>query len=269
MKMTNNIAALLLSTSTAFAGGLSEPIVQPPVTLQTGIDLSGFNGGLTKQVMCSNVPARSGSVTGFSILGVGYFVLNGQAQYATAQNVYELPAGVHPFDEDEVNAFLEGSGLYNFEFVIRPNRDLRVVEETIIGEVVTVDSVNTIVTKPRGVADGSQHERDNLTSMGIAESDGANILRVRSTTEQTVYIRKAGGDTFSIEVGAGDTLVEVPSGGTYIAKFTNSERQITKATGNQPFPDQYGVQTFVETRTPTSTTVQAFERFSDDGEWCK
>lgn len=101
--------------------------------------------------------------------------------------------------------------------------------------------------KARGVADGATHNAPNLTSMGVAKSDGKTIVRVRTTQEGTVVIKKAGGGVvFDGNVGKGDTLVEVPGGGTYIAEVEG--KKITKATGPQEFND---VQTVVDTVTET------------------
>lgn len=97
--------------------------------------------------------------------------------------------------------------------------------------------VTTII--PRNVADGSIHSRDNLTSMGFAVSDGATILRLRSTQEQDVHLRKAGGGTETVSVGIGDTFVAVPGPGTYIATFVGSGRKVTKATGPQDWQDVF------------------------------
>ena len=239
----------------------------PTVTFAEG--LSGFNDARTVNVMCTNVPARSGSVPGFYLENIGYVVEAATADRATTSVVGVMPAGLSSKDEADVRAYLASVGLTNYQLVIRENNRDIIIEEEVIGFVPSIESVDTLVTKTRGVADGSQHERDNLTSTGIAESDGANILRVRSTTDQTVYIRKAGGDTFSIEVGAGDTLVEVPSGGTYVAKFSESERWIVKATGHHSFPDQYGVVTYVETLVPVAETVTRTETYAQPLRWCR
>lgn len=91
--------------------------------------------------------------------------------------------------------------------------------------------------KEREVADGAVFEKDNLTSMGYAASDGATIMRIRSSQAQTVHLRKAGGGTQVFEVGPGDTFVEVPGPGTYIADFKGTGASKTKATGPQTFPD--------------------------------
>ena len=103
-------------------------------------------------------------------------------------------------------------------------------------EEVTEDVPAVTDEVPYGVADGSVHNRDNLTSMGI-NSNGDHVMRVRSATDgNPVTIRRAGGGTvFTGTVGAGDTLINVGQGGTYIAQ--TGSRSITKATGNQPFND--------------------------------
>ncbi|MGB0499362.1 MAG: hypothetical protein ACPGID_13570, partial [Rubricella sp.] len=88
----------------------------------------------------------------------------------------------------------------------------------------------------RGVADGSVHGSDALTSMGIADTDGAHIMRVRLSSPGSVTLERVGtGTVFSGALGAGDTLVAVPSGGTY--RLTTPSRTQVKATGTQPFRD--------------------------------
>lgn len=138
--------------------------------------------------------------------------------------------------------------------------DAPVAEEEIeVVEVETIErpgGVATTVT-PRGVADGSVHSRDNLTSMGIAASDGQHVLRVRSATNgNPVTIRRAGtGTVWTGTVDAGDTLIGFSQGGTYIA--TTGSRTITKATGPQTFNDvtqtPYGPQTVESVTTRTVT----------------
>ncbi|MEM9476176.1 MAG: lipoprotein [Pseudomonadota bacterium] len=113
----------------------------------------------------------------------------------------------------------------------------------------TVTSTETVEeVRARGVSDGSIHSKDNLTSMGNAASDGAEIVRVRSTQPQTVSLREAGGGTTTIEVDAGDTLVEVSDGATVIAEFQGSGAKKTKATGNQTFNDVTEVEVTTSTR---------------------
>lgn len=94
-----------------------------------------------------------------------------------------------------------------------------------------------VVSVDYGVADGSEHNRDNLTSMGAAASSGGQVLRVRSASNgNPVSIRRAGGgEVFSGTVDAGDTFIQVGQSGTYIA--TTGTRTITKATGPQTFDD--------------------------------
>jgi hypothetical protein len=89
-------------------------------------DLSGFNGGLTKLVSCTNVPAQSGSVGGFRVQNIGWFVQEPAAHLATV-DAYVIPAEFHPKDADEVVAYLQSVGLTNFALDIgknsRPNFD--------------------------------------------------------------------------------------------------------------------------------------------------
>ncbi|MEM1064788.1 MAG: hypothetical protein AAF771_01575 [Pseudomonadota bacterium] len=89
----------------------------------------------------------------------------------------------------------------------------------------------------RGVSDGSNHAKDNLTSMGRAESDGTHVMRVRSSKSQEVSLRHVGGETKTISVDAGDTIVEVDGGGTYVAEFKDTGTKKTKSTGSHTWDD--------------------------------
>jgi hypothetical protein len=209
-------------------------------------DLSGYNNALPVQVMCSNVPAQSGSVNGVLLSDIGYIVEASGADRATTDRIVGvMPYGMSTKDASDMASYLLSAGLTNFELHIRPDRD----QKTVTNEVSTVAA--------RDVADGSAPTADNLTSMGNAASDGAEILRVRSTTDQDVSIRRAGGDTVVVSVGMGDTLVAVPDGGTYIASFAASGRNITKATGDQVFGDV------------TTAMVDSILRTTKTGSWCK
>lgn len=101
----------------------------------------------------------------------------------------------------------------------------------------TVEEEVEVPTVEYDTADGSQHERDNLTSMGVSTGTGDHVLRVRSASAgNPVSIQRYGaGEVWAGTVGAGDTFVRVGDAGTYIA--TTGSRTITKATGNQPFND--------------------------------
>lgn len=94
------------------------------------------------------------------------------------------------------------------------------------------------LAKPRGVSDGSTVDRDRITSEGISEFDGETILRISSTADQIVIIRKAGSGNAPqvVEVKAGVTRIVVDGQGTYIAEFESGKKD-TKATGPQNFPD--------------------------------
>jgi hypothetical protein len=107
-------------------------------------------------------------------------------------------------------------------------------------EETVVDQVEYGATQP------GDFDRDNLTSMGMATSNGQQVMRVRSATDgNPVSIRRAGGGVvWSGTVGAGDTFVQVGGSGTYIA--TTGSRTITKATGSHSFTD----------RTETTVTVE-------------
>jgi hypothetical protein len=86
-------------------------------------DLSGFNGGLTKLVQCTNVPAQSGSVGGFRVQNIGWFVQEPAAHLATVDAIV-VPAEFHPKDADEVVAYLQSVGLTNFALDIGTNSRL-------------------------------------------------------------------------------------------------------------------------------------------------
>ena len=100
-------------------------------------DLSGFNGGLTKLVSCTNVPAQSGSVGGFRVQNIGWFVQEPAAHLATVDAIV-IPAEFHPKDADEVVAYLQSVGLTNFALDISRGQDVRIVD----GEPVTVSDVS-------------------------------------------------------------------------------------------------------------------------------
>ena len=130
------IAALAFASSSAFAGGLSDPIVATPVAYEAGLDLSDRNGGLTKQVTCSNVQAKNGSVGGFYIPTIGYFVMEAAAELATV-DAYVIPAMYHPKDGGDVTAYLQGLGLTDFELVLNDQSDTRIVQESRLMQVET------------------------------------------------------------------------------------------------------------------------------------
>lgn len=239
MKTLALAAMAALLTSPLYAGGLSDPIIEPPA--ETSFDLSGYNDGLPVRVQCTNVPARSGSVAGVLLTHggpSGYIVEEAGLPYATTDRIIGvMPAGMSTKDSRDMEAFLTTAGLTNYELVIRPDRDRRIVEEV----------------KERGVATGPVPTSDNLTSMGEAASDGATILRVRSTVPQDVQIQKYGGSVQTVTVGAGDTLVAVPGQGTYIATFTGTHVRKTKATGPQTFDD----------------INEVAKTFTRNGRWCR
>lgn len=135
-------------------------------------------------------------------------------------------------------------------------------EETEDGECVSIRVVEFEVefevpalTQPRGVANGAQFDRDNLTSMGVSAFDGQNVMRVRSATPNNpVTLRVAGGGVvWSGTVGAGDTFIATGTGSQTVIAQTGS-RTITKATGPQTFND-LGTETRTETDTRTETSV--------------
>jgi hypothetical protein len=90
---------------------------------------------------------------------------------------------------------------------------------------------------PRGVADGAEFDKDNLTSMGSAVSDGQQVMRIRSATDgnPAELLRVGGPEVFQGTVDRGDTFVTVGTPGTYI--LTTGSRVVTKATGPQTWND--------------------------------
>lgn len=230
MKTIIASCAIALLTTSALADTPAQP------------DLSDRNGGLTHRVMCSNVPARSGSVAGVLVPNIGYFVEEASAPYAIGNRIAGvIPAGLSSKDAEEITYYLQSIGLTNFILETRRDRKERIIEEEVVAD--------------RGVAFGDVPSGDNLTSMGNAVSDGATILRVRSTIPQDVSIRKAGGDAITVSVGAGDTYVPVDGSGTYIATFTGTNVTKTKATGPQDFND--------------ISINEVVVRTSTDGKWCR
>jgi hypothetical protein len=83
-------------------------------------DLSDRNGGLTKIVYLSNVPAQSGSVVGFRVQNIGWFVEESSAEYATV-NAIVVPAEFNPKEAEDVATYLRSVGLTNFAVEAREN----------------------------------------------------------------------------------------------------------------------------------------------------
>lgn len=100
-------------------------------------DLSEFNtGGLERNVICSNVPSNSGSVGGFFIANVGYFVQEAAAEYASVDAIV-VPAQYDVKDADDVQAFLDSQGLDNYALEIKVDT---IEFTTIVGGVSTTIS---------------------------------------------------------------------------------------------------------------------------------
>lgn len=114
-----------------------------------------------------------------------------------------------------------------------------------------------VLTVDYGVADGQEYAKDNLTSMGIADSNDAPVLRIRSTSAQDVTLERVGGGVvFSGPVGAGNTLIRSTEGpGTY--RLTTPNRVVVKATGPQSFND-----------TATETRIVHVDSGDDAGSGC-
>jgi hypothetical protein len=125
------------------------------------------------------------------------------------------------------------------------------------------EGTRDVLTQPRGVANGASFDRDNLTSMGVSEFDGQNVVRVRSATDNNpVTLRVAGGGTvWSGTVGAGDTFIATGTGPQTVIAQTGS-RSITKATGGHPFSD-VGTETY---ETSVRVEGRAVQTFAPGGE---
>lgn len=76
-----------------------------------------MNSGLTKDVTRSNVPAVSGSVPGFHVANVGFFVAEASAEHTTVAATV-VPGSVDVKDQSEVQDYLNGLGYTNIRFVI-------------------------------------------------------------------------------------------------------------------------------------------------------
>lgn len=101
-------------------------------------------------------------------------------------------------------------------------------------DVFTPRKVVETVARPVGFGEtfGPAPERDNLTSLGL-DANGNAAFRIRSATPQTVSIARAGGGAQQFTVGAGDTIVNLGSPGTFI--MSSADGRFTKATGPQEF----------------------------------
>jgi hypothetical protein len=109
-------------------------------------------------------------------------------------------------------------------------------EEEVEQDVVTVEYGTTTETTPWG----APVTGENLTSNGISEAFGDNVLAVRSTVPQAVAIERLGGPTLNVDVGAGYTLVRdegFAGSATYRATFSVQGGQRVKAAGPQNFDD--------------------------------
>jgi hypothetical protein len=261
MKTITTIAAMLLSTA-AHAGGLGAPIAEAPMTSSTFID------DTERYAYCTNAPITSGGGNGLMLEGIGWIYEAAYADRATAEVAGVLPAGLSAHDAQDVVNGLAAIGYTNVILFTRPDRDDKIVTgtETVIDAV--VETVVETSTKPRGVSDGSVHSAPNLTSMGNNE-DGTHTFRVRAETDQNVTIRRAGGDSFTVAVQAGDTLIDVPTGGTYIATFGATHRNITKASGPQLFDDTITTSREIVTEVPREVEVDMVVRTSSPERWCR
>lgn len=130
MKLTKTLISVIAFCTVpafAFAGGLSSSIAEP------ALDLSDRNSGLTKTVMCSNVPAQNGSVAGFFIPTIGYFVEESSAPYAVGNQIAGvIPGHLSSKDAADVQDYLNSVGLTNFELEIRRQSDTRIEQRTVL-----------------------------------------------------------------------------------------------------------------------------------------
>jgi len=125
-------------------------------------------------------------------------------------------------------------------------------EETVEEEVEVTETYEYGVTSET-TPWGSQVSGNNLTSNGISETYGDNVLAIRSSVSQTVTVERLGGPTIEVEVGAGYTMVRdegFAGSATYRATFGTEGGTRVKAAGPQSFTDSF---TRVETRTRTVT----------------
>lgn len=154
------------------------------------IDLSDRNSGLTKDVMCSNVPANNGSAPGFFIPTIGYFIAEASAE--RNPNAFVVPAAVDVKRADEVGPWLMSVGLTNFDFVVK--RESREVEEE--------------VPVARETFDGTPQDW-RVTSM-----DGTNTVRVRTLDDRPVQLR-IGGNVILETSGVGQAYFDLPAGQSF------------------------------------------------------
>jgi hypothetical protein len=90
----------------------------------------------------SNVPCAGGSAPGFVVISgtADYYVINGMNN-GCPTNTTELPAGVHPFDLDEVKTYLASIGA-DVDYRLKgKDRDTRVTQVEVNQEVPDTDPV--------------------------------------------------------------------------------------------------------------------------------
>lgn len=87
------------------------------------------------RAICSNVPAASGSVPGFLVPTLGWFVAEGSAEYATIDATV-VPAAYDVKDGADVLAFLSSIGHENVALNINSDSEYR--QELIAGDLVRV-----------------------------------------------------------------------------------------------------------------------------------
>lgn len=151
----------------------------------------------------------------------------------------ELPVYIHGCDRFQYQPLTQGqlnnllaSGSCSVESYASGGTEQEEVEE----EVVSVKYGQTTETTPWGAAVTGE----NLTSNGVSQAFGDNVLAIRSTVPQTVSLERLGGPTLNVNVGAGYTLVRdegFAGSATYRATFATQGGQVVKAAGPQPFDD--------------------------------
>lgn len=261
MKTLLAIISAIMLTTTAQAGGLSDPIVQPPVT-QVNLPLAEYEGGLTNRVICSNVPAGSRSVPGVFIHAVGYVVEAPYADDVTVDLAAVLPAGLSSKDDEELTIGLQQLGLYDFVLVTRPEDNER---EEIVETVVQGPDQIVQTQLPRGEWDGTEREW-RVTSM-----EGTNTVRIRTADDRPVDLR-IGNHIIMSTSGQGEAYFDLPAGqkfgGIKLYDSTTGQplRNSTVSTNGEILDKT------IETIVPGQPQIRRdtiIVRTTSEGKWCR
>lgn len=91
----------------------------------------------------------------------------------------------------------------------------------------------------RGIWDGSEQDRFRITTMGVAESNGANVVRVRNPDGRAIEVRIGNNPPVIETAGQGEAFFEVPAGGGYAVydDATGERLHGTASTNSNPFDD--------------------------------